>query len=1070
MPAPYQAATAAALTGLAYPQGRHIEQLCDGSYLALVQTTTSTLSLVQITSPSGTPTFTTLTQTFTVGSSTNTIGDIFILNNGTTTSDVWVVWDSDQNVGGIYVAHGTYTASGASWSWDNTSTTAISGAIYGTPSICWTGTYLVIATRVGSYSVHLTATTTKNGSSGWSTAIQLSSTTSGSSHYFPILLHDATNACTLAVYTLQADHIVARVIADASAPGTLANWSAEVTLSTATSINVGAANLAATLDAANSRLHVAYLNSSVSTNPYYVASTYTTTSITAGTPFSVDSAAGTVTGVTLGLDAASPPNVWLAWATGAAGSAADIEYAKIASPYTSASAATNLTNNTANDNAYPNLPRLSAMSGYAPLLYAHAVSPWAVEYDNSIAVSGGALTGAVTFSGQGSFSADGGALGATFPGQGSFSVTGVQVVTGAVAFSGQGSFIASPFTPGTGIGDITRSSGTQYANKSGNGYGTGDISGIEYDYIYKDASGSGWAVGANPWYGGMPVSAQYQLDPTLNTTLPQKTTQTGNLHSLLTTQSGGTVHWEEYVTSYQSSELLTFANTGNFTELAPASTPFRAYLKAIGDTADANGFSYQATVCIYPGDPGLMVYRFDQTNNTASTISPTESDIQLIASLVGDNGANPTGAWNPANAFYGTIGAAATVGWPTAGAVQSGTLDYTGVTPDTAVSALSLGIGAAVIEYPTGLGWPANGYVMNENGASATIPTRIKFGFSYGPSTAWNITAGQTHTFYVLRVLRRSLTSGDMAAIAADFKYPGTPSVVAGSGSFTAFNVDERAYEFAANATTNTLNATLDLSPANVTVRYKPVMKVSSWTGGAPILSWGGSALAAGSDYRYYNDTTTSTLYLQLYFDVVTTGAVLGQRNNAALLVQPGVVSASVTFSGDGSLSAGPGVQVVTGAVTFPGDGALAVTGLQVLSGAVTFPGHGLFAAGVGNTVSGAATFTGEGSLRAGPGVQVITASVAFSGAGALVAGPGVQVVSGAVAFTGEGAARMGPALLLLYAAVTFSGAGLLRVALAAPPIPVGVSVATGGAVNEPAGASVALAAGVVSGVSVTGG
>jgi len=463
--------------------------------------------------------------------------------------------------------------------------------------------------------------------------------------------------------------------------------------------------------------------------------------------------------------------------------------------------------------------------------------------------------------------------------------------------------------PGTGIGDLVRSTGTQTANKSGNGYGSGtpgDITGTEYDYAYTDASGSGWAVGANPWYGGMPVSAQYQLDPMLNTTLPQRTSQTGNLHSLLTTQSGGTVHWEEAVGGvYQSSELLTFANTGNFSELAPVNTPFRAYLKCVGDMRDSNGFSWQSTVCIYPGDPGLMVFRFDQTNNTGSTISPTESDIQLIASLVGDNGANPTGAWNPANAFYGTIGAAPTLGWPPAGAVQSGTLDYTGVTPDAAVSALSLGIGAAVSAYPTALGWPANGFVMNENGASATIPTRIKFGFSYGPGTAWNITAGQTNTYYVLRVLRRNLTSADMAAIAADWKYPGTSPTVT-VGSFTQWNTDERAYEFAASA--NALTATLDLSQTHVTVRYKPIIKVSGWTGGAPALSWGGSALTSGVDYRYYNDTATSTLYLQLYFDIVTSGATTGQRNNAALSVQGTLHSLSTTLRATEQIAAVIGV------------------------------------------------------------------------------------------------------------------------------------------------------------------
>lgn len=438
-------------------------------------------------------------------------------------------------------------------------------------------------------------------------------------------------------------------------------------------------------------------------------------------------------------------------------------------------------------------------------------------------------------------------------------------------------------TAGTGIGDITRSTGTQTANKSGNGYGVGDITGTAHDYSYKDATGSGWAIEANPWYGGMPASGWYQLDPTLNTTLPQRTSLTGNQMSLLTTQSGGIVHWEEDGPGgFQASELPTFANAGNFSELAPANTPFRAYLKAIGDAADANGISWTAYMCVYPGDPGLVVFRFDQHNGTGSAISVDESDIEVIASLLTDTG-SPAGAWKAANGFIGTIGGATINGWPADSVHQAGTFDFMGITPD-ASSGLTLGTGAAVLIDPSvNFGWTAGGYEAHITAAGAT-PGRIKIGWYSDVSSTWSIPAGQTNTYYVLRVFRRNLTSADMAAIAADFKFPGTPTTT--QGAFTSFSVDERAYVFAA-AGGSSLSATLDMSPAHVTTRYKPIVKITNWTdSNAPTLAWGGVTLVAGADYRWVYDAANQTLYLQLYFDLVTSGATTGQRNNAALSVQ----------------------------------------------------------------------------------------------------------------------------------------------------------------------------------------
>lgn len=684
-----------------------------------------------------------------------------------------------------------------------------------------------------------------------------------------------------------------------------------------------------------------------------------------------------------------------------------------------------------------------------------------------------AVSGSATLKGQGAFVASGAVPNsATLSGQGAFVASGHEVITASATLKGQGAFVASPFTPGTGIGDITRSTGTQTANKSGNGYGTGDITGTEYDYVYKDATGSGWAIGANPWYGGMPSSAWYQLDPTLNTTLPQKTSLTGNLMTLLTTQSGGQEHWEEDAAGgFQASELPTFANAGNFTELAPASTPFRAYLKAIGDAPDANGISWTAYMCVYPGDPGLVVFRFDQHNGSGAAISVDESDIELIASLLTDTGANPTGAWNASNGFIGTIGGSVINGWPADSVHTAGTFDYCGITPDSS-SGLKLGIGAAVLSDPSvDFGWTGSGYETHISAASGTVPGRIKFGFYSDVTSNWTIPNGQTNTYYVLRVFRRNLTSSDMAAIAADFKFPGTPTTTA--GSYTSYAVDERAYVFAASAL-NTLGATLDMSPAHVTARYKPVVKVTGWTGGTPQLTWGGASLTSGVDYRHYEDTINHVLYLQLYFDVVSSGATLGQKNNAALAVQPVQVSGTATLHGQGGFIAAGAYETIIASVSLTGQGAFASSGHEVMTAhPATLAGHGAFSASGAQQGIGQTVLHGQGAFTASGHAVITGHAVTLSGRGSFVAA-GHEAISGQVtlhgqgAFTAVGSASTARSATLtgrgafsasgyeqIIASVRLSGQGAFIASAAPPPPPDGVSVALAG--SGPHGASVAL-------------
>jgi hypothetical protein len=95
------------------------------------------------------------------------------------------------------------------------------------------------------------------------------------------------------------------------------------------------------------------------------------------------------------------------------------------------------------------------------------------------------------------------------------------------------------------------------------------------------------------------------------------------------------------------------------------------------------------------------------------------------------------------------------------------------------------------------------------------------------------------------------------------------------------FNMDLGAYVVAADSNSH-LNAQLTM-PSGVTTRWAPRFKITNWTNGAPIVTWGGTILTAGTDYNYIADTTTNTLYLQLDSDVVISGAKTGQMVNAPL-------------------------------------------------------------------------------------------------------------------------------------------------------------------------------------------
>lgn len=946
-----QIATTTSNNGAGFSTNEHVALLCDGS-LVVADNDGTVAHLYQVTTPTSSPSTTSVT-TFD-STHTPTVPSLYVLNNGTTTSDVWVAYGSNSaNTGFLFVAHGTYTASGSTWSWDNTGTKLTTTAQFVIPAIVWTGTTLIVVYRFdnSTTAVKANSTTTKNGSAGWGTEYQLSGPAAASqTHGYPALLHDATNSCTLAVYTAPTntagqDTVRARVIADGTAPTSQGNWSAEATLSG--NINVGAANLTAALDPANKNLHVAWCDSVTTPNPKYVVSTYTTSAVTAGTSFAITGGGGSgAISPMLALSNAASPTAYLLWASAAAGSAGDISYVTIASPYASGnvSGVTNLTNASANDNVFPQVPRNALLSGYVPLVYQFsATSAFSVRLDTSLTIAAhqthtasgvtaqvkqhashtaagvtaqvkshpshtatgltaqvkahashtaSGITAQLSVTGHHTHTAAGvtaqlaahpahtaAGLTAQLKTHNTHTATGItaQVIrhsthtaAGITAqlkshnshtASGVTAQLSVPSTPGTGIGDLAVTTKSQ----TWSGGPTGSP-GTETDVTYTDATNSGWALGIIPSYGGMLLSPWYAVN---------SGTTSANQTSLTTSVPDGGVHWLDQSPGavFAGSEDVKFANAGGLTEIAPAGTVFRRYYKGIGDTNDANGFAWTVWACIYPGDPGLVALRFDLHNPSGSPISLNATDSLEIALIGGLQQSDST--WAAANGRWNTL-AGTEAAW--ASTLTNGEPDYAYITP---ANGGATNIGRMTVKHTSlsGLGWSS---LQTEYLANAS---RLKFKVQGAQSS---VAAGATQTVYALYVLRRNLNSADALAIAADYLNPGTPT--ASVGSYTSYSYDERAYVHAASG--SKLTTTLDLSPAHVTARYKPIIKLTGWnTGGTPVLTWGGASLTAGSDYRYVVDTANGVLYVQLYYDVVASGATAGQRNNAALAITHGTTS-----------------------------------------------------------------------------------------------------------------------------------------------------------------------------------
>jgi hypothetical protein len=381
--------TGSSAAALAVASQRKVATLCDGS-LAVLGFDGSTEHLFRVASPATAPVVSSV-QAFGAQNNFYALPDMLVVNNGTATSDVWIADTTTVSS----VQHGTYTAATQSWTWDTR--TAVPGSTGNAfiVELIWTGTYLICAYQDGgSRAVFYNYTATKNATAGWqSGATQLSS---GSSGVRPatLLMHDGALGATVCIYNI-GSQVISRVLADSLSPA-LANWGPEVNVVAANVAGASvagypyAASMSGAIDPATGRVHFAFCDGSSSTrSPGYVTGTVAVSGtpannvITWAAPFAVGSPAASNSSPALGIDRTS--RVFLFWATSTSSSSSDVLYATIASPYTSAGTATNLTNGAAGNNNQPHVPRAEVLAGFVPLVFLQGTgNPYKALLDTSI--------------------------------------------------------------------------------------------------------------------------------------------------------------------------------------------------------------------------------------------------------------------------------------------------------------------------------------------------------------------------------------------------------------------------------------------------------------------------------------------------------------------------------------------------------------------------------------------------------------------------------------------------------------------------------------------------------------
>jgi hypothetical protein len=670
--------------------------------------------------------------------------------------------------------------------------------------------------------------------------------------------------------------------------------------------------------------------------------------------------------------------------------------------------------------AHKALFSLYTLDDLAPAVTATATGQGSLSATGGIVVDSGAFG----LSGQGYLVADTVPT-ATLSGQGSLSALGgVLVDAGAVSLGGSGFLVAVPngakttggTQTGTGTGPATFSTDTTHSvtwtAPSPGGTDT------ETDVVSANSAGDGWSLGSNTGYGGMPFSALFERAANAIVNSGQNSVNPGSQVTMATSVPDGHLH-----SLFQGhSGFLGSEDPNNWarTELAPTGTPIRRYIKA-GPVTDVNGLTWTIYACIYPGDPGFIFWRLDVANNTASAITtasntPDGFEIENPAGLLSNSGTGANqGVWSAASglSYYGSLSTLTTTTPIPDGSTSNtpGEPDFLAFLPKQNVGTLTnQRLGLVTTKFTKG---SDVGGLTSAGFASLSNSSRVKGKWGWSSSS---IAAGASKTFYLCEAIRCNLSTADMLAIAADYTNPGSPAVTYGTlnifnypnhSSFP-FNLDEGCYVITADFL-NGVNITLDLGPAIIpNIRYKPRFKLTGWAdltqadGSELTVQYNGTTLTSGTDYNIAVDTANQVAYLQLQFDIVSSGAGAGQKNLAALVVTSKYAQGIASLSGQGALSATGGLVVTGTPNVLYGEGLLTtVGGLVVPSGAIPLGGSGYLIAWP--TVDGGALGIGSQGYLSASAFQIIPAgAVNVLGQGSLVALGGIVVSGGVVGISAQ--------------------------------------------------------------------
>jgi hypothetical protein len=368
-----------------------------------------------------------------------------------------------------------------------------------------------------------------------------------------------------------------------------------------------------------------------------------------------------------------------------------------------------------------------------------------------------------------------------------------------------------------------------------------------------DANNNGWQVFFNKSAGGVITSTQ-EIDNGTHIELQAQNTNHGKV---------------QFYFNVQGNWISNLQNPGTITLLR--NTP---QLIGIQTVSTNTSFNVQWVTTYYIWPDGQMYVAITATNNrsTSITLDSTDSvELDLGGFLLADYADTSPNAW----------------------------YEYNGQITSPIPFSVSHKEAALFAQIPTVSAPPVMGTLLDKYTPFSSQGVQL-LGIDQDQNSvrakdSWHGTlptlqAGQTLSFQFLLDFRRNLTQSQSVSIDADYR---APSVTVNVGALKStdtepisqalingFNMDVGAYVI--SAANNVVNAQLNL-PSGVTTRFVPRFKIVGWSKGAPLVTWGGRTLVAGTDYTFMLDPATSTLYLELNFDVVSGSASAGQQVNAAL-------------------------------------------------------------------------------------------------------------------------------------------------------------------------------------------